>query len=1349
MGIEGLDYILNKQEIVPTVSARDLLERSERVEDDYRRHVRTYVPINRAAEGQEGTLSVEDFERRVISEVKNAKAPRGYLTAEYGYGKTSTALYLWQRAEESNLLTVPPFQLLYLPDLVTAIYGWVRYRLSIHSPLLISELDKLYEETSNRSLEKEAEKRGISVVALEDLEREGRLILELQPVDYINYFEQVTDIVLRAGYEGLLVLADEVQQYIEPRVKSSKEPITPLFNLIQMLLTRENHLKFGLILIIGLKEVGLIRELRNDLLHRMRRLSLDLTNVYDFEFASRLWRLLSKEFKFENVASEIVMPEALEALGEIASRTDLSDGPRTVINTFRRMVERFKTYGVSVPPYNPIDLVDDLLAGNIQFAGNNQIQNVTRNALQSDIVRSDPVKYEPAIKAAAAYPASGVPYRTQRTLGVDEALAELMRLAIGEIVLNVGSPENRGVTLFGLHVGVQKTDWLSSTIRDFRRSYGEHHDVTQRRAMQAFSTIVKEIIFKGWTVVEEHPSNYTSNFSIILQGSFQSFAAKYPRRQVHVRILWEDEERKDATVNGDVAVEYRLSLHTELEDDPDQRRSFAQPLITDPENHTACVHINLMYVRPEGVPPAILNQLEGIWSPYDLSPLVLMNIYQMLEEKRADNAIPPQEDQFIARGFQPEMMHNIVRDLFNQEIGAPYGGISQGRITEVAVEKLLDELYADTYQTIIAQSNWRSWLTKYSNAVAQLENLYQKRGEIEVESTKEEIARLLASTNTGLDAFLKTFGSFLKIESEWRGGSAGSVRFMLHPLEAQIVQWLRSSQKSQRVDIGGKTFEVRVLNVSDIYAAAREQGYLNEEIEVLLNLLERRELLEFHQKHLIREIPSQNVDLDNVAIQIREFTEEVYALLGGFPDSQQLLQLQSDAERWQKALENERQSGTPDPQRVHRLSRNIQLRQNELRQFAQDRQSEVQQRISMLRRNLRPINSQHLTHLGNLVEGSVSYVEQVNLLRTHLRNHANRIKAEVERVHASIQSLENTIAEEDLTYEALARCANTTLQLGQDLDIVNTKVGEFETMYRHLLDWQRLVNDGSQLLNEMQQMGHLTSSHQAEFEGLAQRIKEDVSTKGNKLDALPNHSVFAAPLGKLTQDVRAIRREAEDLFVRLQNRYSQLLTGKGPFTREQMGRPFEYNISNPDESYRLLHERVQNLLRNLHAQLTRVIRDRQQDVRNILGTPFFGYLPEDDRNRIEQEGDELIRLADDELSRLSSLETRVEDITVIRDLPEDGTGQFQALLNDLLRIFESSRELKEGSNRLSQWLTDIRLTPEEEELLSQLRSENVDTAVPLLDWLNSSGFSTEEFWGSLRTLYEKHRIRVLVTRVRR
>src|SRR5690606_5054641 len=144
------------------------------------------------------------------------------------------------------------------------------------------------------------------------------------------------------------------------------------------------------------------------------------------------------------------------------------------------------------------------------------------------------------------------------------------------------------------------------------------------------------------------------------------------------------------------------------------------------------------------------------------------------------------------------------RDLFNPKIGQPFGGVAQGRITELAVEALLEHRYRDTYNTIIAQSNWRNTLTRYSNAIGQLDNLYQKRGEVEVEGTKEDIARRLSVSNTALDNFIKTYSAFIAVTRDWRGNSVGAVRFTLHQLEQSIITWLKNSPRTEKVNVGGK-----------------------------------------------------------------------------------------------------------------------------------------------------------------------------------------------------------------------------------------------------------------------------------------------------------------------------------------------------------------------------------------------------------------------------------------------------------------------------------------------------------------------------------------------------------------
>lgn len=808
MNLEGLRLILEKQEVIPTVSAQDLVERADQVEADYLRHVRTYVPINRAAEGQEGQIGVEDFEKRLIKQVKEARAPRGYLTAEYGYGKTSTALYLWHRAESENLLVIPPFQMLELEDLIHATYGWVRYRLSLTRPNMIEALNALYEDTINHSIEKLAQERGISIIALNALVQENRLRLELQPNDFIAFFERVTDLVLQAGFEGLIILPDEIQQYIEPKIASKGgDPIAPFFNLVQGLATRAGRLKFGFIMVIPLKELGVIREARgrDDLLHRMKDLSLDLSHVYTSDFAWNLWDLLAEQFDFVDVQKRIVRDETLISLGQIAARDDISNGPRTIVNVFRRMVEHYLDAGhANAQAYTPIDLIDDFLNEQvIRFAGKEKIRNITRQALQSAIVRRNPQRYEAALKLAAAYPTEGVPRSLQETYGVAEILDELQRQALGELVIAVGPIDEGGVTLSKLDRAEVATEWLPSTIRDFRRAYNEAHDNTRDRTLEVFSTILKNHIFKNWEVSEERPRNYTSNLSFVFKGDFQAFAGRFPKRLVQVRILWETEPVKDAALLGDVVIEYRLSAHSA----DSARRQIAEPLQILSEECRALIPINLLYVRPEGIPPQIQQQLQNVWSPYDLSPLVLMNIYQMLEEKRGDNLIPKRDDQIIREGFQPDLLDSVVRDLFNPQIGVPLDAAGV-KITEMATGELLEARYGATYHTLKAVQNWKASLQKYTAALNSLEKSYQKRGDVEVEGSKDDIARLMVLSNTAFDNFARNFKQLISVVNDWerdtKGVLRGTVKFTLHSLENSILMWLRESPKTEKVGKGKK-----------------------------------------------------------------------------------------------------------------------------------------------------------------------------------------------------------------------------------------------------------------------------------------------------------------------------------------------------------------------------------------------------------------------------------------------------------------------------------------------------------------------------------------------------------------
>lgn len=1350
MGIEGLDLILNKQEVVPTVSAIDLVQHAERVDSDYRRHVRTYVPLSRAGEGQEDTLTVDEFVRRTIKGVKEAKALRGHLTAEFGYGKTTTALYLWQKAEDANLVATPPFQMLQLPDLVTATHGWMRYRLSVRQPSLVPELDALYQEVTGRSLEREAEANRISLGVLREYFAQGRFVLELQPVEYVSYFERVTDLALRARFDGLLVMPDEIQQYIEPAILRSNDPIVPFFNVLQAINTRAGYLKFGLIIVVPLKELGVIRETRGrqDVIHRMNDIRLDLSTIYDSDFAARLWQQFAEEFGFRSIASSIITQEALDALGEMAARNDLSNGPRTVVNVFRRVVERYKTYGSQAAAYTPLDLVDDLISGAIQFSGNSEIQNVTRRALQNAIVRRNLERYERAVKLAAAFPSSGAPLAVQQKYGVHEALDELMQQALGELVMAVGPIDQHGVTLYGLQVGIKQTDWLAQAIRDFRRVYAEHHAHTKERILRTFTTLLRTKIFNNWSLIDERPSTYTANHSLIFEGDFSSFVSRFPRRRVHVRIFWENEELKDAEVDGDIAVEFHLSMYTALRERPNERRQQVGAMAMDYAEHTVRVPLNLMYVRPEGIPPQIQQKLQDVWSPYDLSPAVLMNIYAMLEEKRADKLIPRSDDQWIANGFQPDLIDAILRDLFNAEVGAALGGVSQRSIVETAAERLLTEHYGDTYHTIMASSNWRSSLGRYINAIRLLLNVYQKRGELEFEGTKSEIAELFTVKNTTLDNIVAQFPDLLVVTRDFRGKETGAVKFTLHDLEARILHWLRESPAKHRLTQGKKTVEVRTISTGEVYQWSRDLGYRDEETEQLVGLLVERGFIEIHQNRVLREVPSPTVDLDEVVFQLNEFQRDLKELLSAFPSNSQLAQLAEQAGNWQNLIDQQRRLDLPEVKLVMGLANNIRVRHTDLRHFVVDKQTDLLRRLGSVRQGIRPIPPQHLQSLDKQILGSVSYVGQVNAIRRAVVMFANKAKGQVDALVAQLDKTATDLKAQELTIVALARCAKEVERYEQDLSHVKELLDTFEGYYRNITGWTQLVVGGSELFDELQQMMRLADVQMGTFERIAREISGRISSAGNKLDVLPDHAIYGPEMQELREQVRTIRNEAETAFTDLQLRYQDAFTSQGLMRREQLGRPLTYNVSSPEESYHLLYENVQGLARQVVQQIESKLRDYASEAQNTLATPLIRTLVLEDRDRVTNEGKAILADAEGGLAQLKEVGESLADLVKIQDFPRADGGAFSRLIRQISEARDLAAALSQRIRGLTDWLSSMSLTDDEQKLLERLPLEGSELTIDLVDWRTAARVSDDQFWSTFRSLYEKRRVRILIGRVR-
>jgi hypothetical protein len=1347
MSLEGLQTILDKEEIVATQQANDLLERSEFVDETYKRHVRTYVPLGRQAdEGQ----SVTGFERRVIREVRQGGAVRGYITAEYGYGKTSTALYLWSRARTENLLTVPPFQLNKLTDLIVASFGWICYEIGRTRPNLLNEAQSQYESLMDRSAESLAQRYGMDLPVAQRMVRDRPDILDLTPADYIRFFEQMTHLAQQAGFGGLLILADEVQQYIEPEIKSGiKDPISPLFDVIGAILTRRNHLNFGLILVIPPKELALLRDQRGDLVHRVLQVSLDLASVYDREFPRRLWHRLAKEFDFEEHRDRIVSHECLEALGQISARNDLSDGPRTVINTFRRMTRRYIELGhPETEPYTPYHLVEDFVNGNIQYDSPKKIPRIVSQALSHNLVKGHPDR-ERAVKWAAAFPNEGVPRSLQERFGLTEAFDDLAQSALGDLVISVGDVRNQGFTLRGLDQIIVETDWLTTTIREFWRTYYETADTTRQRALEAFFKLLTTKVFPDnqWTVVERISGGLTRNMGLVLNGSFNSFNRCFPERRIHVRVLWEEEPIKDAGPLGEVVVQIRLLRHLDWSED--KRRHYAESIQINYESRQIELTLNLMHREEGAISPQLERIVGPIVSPYKLTPLLLLTMHHVIDEKRENNLIPKKDDERIQYGFQPDLLDNVFRELFNEAVGVLVEAAEE-RIVEVALLQLLEAIYPD-YDTLIQVSNWSSSLQKYMNALKHLETAHERQGQIVFEGNKEDVADLFTLTNTGLDSFISNFPSLIDITRDFptrreeKQGITGAVRFQLHSLEKKIRNWLQEAPNTEKVKVAGRSFEIHRMVSNEIYRRADEFGYREKEIDVILDLMEERGLVERDPRRgILREAITQAPSVDELAADVEVWQADIATLAEAFSQSSQLRQWQEEAQKAQAMVEQKLRV-KPDDEQLIRLRRTVHTYQRHLTAFVKERHQLLQGEASKLLNRLPAPDRRQGERLNTPVQGSVDYVQQINDLRVRVLRQYTALAGELERLRSAVKYTHAALKAEELSLQSLVRLVIELKAHEQQSEDLNGRQDKFTNRFNEFAAWTSMVERGSELSEDIQTLGELVREQREQFHRLSQEINGHLSA--NKLDALPDAPTYEMRLNEIANAVRRLRNEATERYNTLQERYQRALVDGLGFPRDRLWTPHRYNPVAPEDSYMRLVSDVQSTLRRVCEQLKRVIRQEQESVRSTLRSPLMSTMLSEERESLVTRGEELEQKLITLNEQLNYKGDNLDNTEVINDFPQEGEGQFHHLLQQLGQVRDQLSELHPKVELLNSVLQALELTGPEEQLIKACPFENEATEVSELRQI-AKRLTEDDFWAALRGLHAKRRLRITVEPVR-
>ena len=182
---------------------------------------------------------------------------------------------------------------------------------------------------------------------------------------------------------------------------------------------------------------------------------------------------------------------------------------------------------------------------------------------------------------------------------------------------------------------VNTSNQLRVIIREFWRVYDENIETTQRRAIKGFLDLLTERVFPGnqWKVLETIQTGLTRNNGLILEGSFTSYSRKFPERRVHVRILWEDESIKDVGSNGEFLIQFRLKRYLDWTEE--ERHLHAEPLEINYEARQINVSLNLMHRDEVNMSPTLDKMVGPIVSPYKLTPLLMLAMYEVINEKRS------------------------------------------------------------------------------------------------------------------------------------------------------------------------------------------------------------------------------------------------------------------------------------------------------------------------------------------------------------------------------------------------------------------------------------------------------------------------------------------------------------------------------------------------------------------------------------------------------------------------------------------------------------------------------------------------------------------------------------------
>lgn len=1307
MNLDGLRAIRHKQEIIPTRTAQDLIDRPKDVDDVYKDHSRTYVPLHGRNES-----GIEPLVNNFIRHVKEKRVPRGIISADFGYGKTSAGLYLWQKANDARIIAVPPFGMTQLEDFVHATYGWVRYCLSESVPALVPQAEVIYKRYIERSIEALAKRYSASSENLTQMVNDGRVRLDIVPRDIVAFFKEMTSLVRQANFNGLIVIADELQQYLDPEIKSGKvEPLAPLFEVIAQIMASAGQLEFGLMLIMTTKELSRINDQRGDLLDRMRDHRLDLRTSYDDDFPRRLWHRFANSFDFEDLAHHVIDPLTLNSLGQIANRQDLSNGPRTVINAFNLAVDRFLQAEGHIEAYSPHSLMDDFLAGSMHFDGQSHIQARLSRALSAPFVQGN-AQHEAAIKLMAAFPQTGVTADIQTTYDLRTAFQTIKTYGFPEWVIEVGDRQNPGFVLRGLETAQESADELTSILREFARHYDPQTAHSMRNVVNTFLELVQAQIFRSeqWTRRQIQAREFMIQASLIVEGAFPNIIQKFPSRLVQICILGDDEQNQEIQT-GDCSLIFYLGRY--LNQTQVVRQQFLGEGSIDTENHLAEFWLNLMILCGDKLSRNLQERLGRVLDLNEVTVFQVLALAHYLGEQVKRGQLSKPVSQAIETSILKALFDTALSTLFNPALDQD-SGLTGPRIIENVVKKLIEARYGDFYVTFITYAQWKDSIRRYIGILEKLGSYSQKIGISPYVDTKDDIAQFFGMATTGFETFISRMPDLVHIEnnhfptrSEMKQGKKGGIRFTLHPLEQMIKDSLEQSQDVRQQN--GST--LHALHIDDIQSAL-ELGYKEEEIDFALQLLYARGVAERKGEWII-ELERKHIAFSDVLSAVDRFYEEAkeYHSVRESADSSRF---------WTLASEYRKQLGT--------LKQNA--KEADLIRLSEDLQRDTVSLQSIIQGQLQDIKSD-FDRLDALYDEDDAWGEQF-ITPVHaglLSNALNQTRISLEQEYQAWLLGRNKINDglavirrlvDHPTLANFSSASSGIIELKQQITTSNRTHSSISRSIQHLRQWRQLAEKWTNLQDTLQRLGNQTFLD--ELGTLEQSIA--IAFNNQNTTAFAQIEIYSRQLEDLSKRVNTLENQAERSFNQFQKDCRELLIRFGGLAENELWLPIVFSSRNPSAVYDNLYVELESRIGKLRDSFYNDWEVIDSSIALLEEIPQFADL----------------QTASAQLNRDYS---RLSKVVFPRDTQD--TSLYRQHLIDLEKIRRDLSVLKQKIEATQRSVGQPALSDDEQALfkaIQKLSAKGSIKAQELRDTVNT--WSDERFWLNIRSLWEKKAAQVWI-----